>query len=255
MCLINGGDKMKKSILVGIIVILLVFGATMLGVKSAPKSNEVAAENISLDHTITVSGSGVVNVVPDIAKLNFGISVQKKTASEAMNALSEKASNVIETLTNAGIKKEDIKTTSINLRPVYQWDKDSRKNVLIGYEASESFTVNSSIKDAGNLLSLAVNSGANKVFGISFDVSDKDALQNEAISQAMQNARKKAEASLKNTNYKITGIKTISIQSQNYYPIPYRNIAGKEIENDTNVPIEGGSLTIKANVQVIFTFD
>jgi len=246
---------MKRKVLVGIIVILLILGASVLGVKSLPKNSEVAAENISLDHTITVSGSGVVNVAPDIAKLNFGISMQKKTASEAMNALSEKASNVITTLTNAGVKKDDIKTTSINLRPVYQWDKDSRKNVLIGYEASESFTVNSSIKNAGNLLSLAVNSGANKIFGISFDASNKDTLQNEAIAQAMKNAREKAEASLKNTNYKITGIKTISIQSQNYYPVPYRNITGKEIENNANVPVEGGSLTIKANVQVIFTFD
>jgi len=246
---------MKRKVLTGVIVILLVLGATLLGVKGLPKNNNVAAENISLDHTITVNGSGVVNVVPDIAKLSFGISLQKKTASEAMNALSEKASNVITTLTNAGVKKEDIKTTSINLRPVYQWDKDSRKNVLVGYEASESFTVNSSIKNAGNLLSLAVNSGANKVFGISFDVSNKDDMQNEAITKAMENARKKAEASLKGTNYRITGIKTISIQSQNYYPIFYRNLAGKETENDTNIPVEGGSLTIKANVQVIFTFD
>ncbi len=246
---------MKKKLLVGIIAIILVLGVTVFSVKSLPKNSEVAAESISLDHTITVSGSGTINVVPDIAKLNFGISVQKKTASEAMDTLSEKASNVIATLTNAGVKKEDIKTTSINLRPVYQWDKDSRKNVLIGYEASESFTVDSSIKKAGNLLTLAVNSGANKVYGISFDVSKKDALQNEAITKAMENAKKKAEASLKNTNYKITGIKTISIQSHNYYPVIYRDLAGKSVENNVNVPVEGGSLTIKANVQVIFTFD
>ncbi len=246
---------MKKSILVGIIVVLLVLGVTLLGVKSTPKSNEVTAENISLDHTVTVSGSGAVSVTPDIAKLNFGISVQKKTAAEAMNTLSDKVSNVMATLTNAGVKKEDIKTTSINLRPVYQWDKDTRKNVLLGYEATESFIVNASIKKAGNLLSLAINSGANKVFGISFDVSDKDTLQNEAITKAMQNAREKAKASLKNTNYKITGIKTISIQSQSYSPVFYRDLVGKSEESSQNVPVEGGSLTIKANVQVIFTFD
>ncbi len=248
---------MKKRILglaAAVIVIALLFGVAPGG-RSTFKSS-ASTEGVSFDHTIQVSGTGVINITPDTAIINFGIRVQKKTAANAMDSLSEIANRVVSALKNFGIKEEDIKTKSIRLTPVYQWEKDTRKNIVVGYAATENFEVKSSLKDAGRIISLATENGANRVYGIRFDSSKKDELKNKAITEAMNDARAKAEAALKGTNYKIVGIKTISIQSGYITPI-YRTILPDEIAkgSSSSVPVESGSMSVKATIQVVFIFD
>ncbi len=246
--------KMKKSFLIGFIILTVLLSVVAISGRHLPQG-KVVAQDVDMNHTISVSGEGVVQAVPDITLINFSIVIQKKTAHEAMSELSTVANRVITVLKNAGVKDENIKTLSINLYPVYQWDKDHRTSTLIGYKATESFQISTVIKDAGRIIGLITENGVNNISGIRFDVSDKVKLQQEAITDAVENARRKAEATLKNTNYKIVGIKTISVSSASPFPI-YRNGGYTSvIKESAQVPVEGGSFNIKAHVEVIFIFD
>ncbi len=243
---------MKKKLWIGFIVLAIVFSTVVIGGKYLPRGG-AAADNLGTNHTISVSGEGIVQTIPDIAVVNFGVNIQKKTAIDAMNELTAVSNKTVDTLKNAGVENKNIKTTNISLEPVYQWNKEKNISTLIGYKASESFEIRGEIKDTGRIIGLISNSGVNSISGIRFDISDKSMLDQDAITRAMKNARTKAEASLKGSNYKIVGIKTISINSNNPVPV-YRDnmaIAGEK----TNIPVEGGSISIRAQVQVVFIFD
>ncbi len=252
----QGGVNMKKNLWIGFIVLSLILSTIFIGEKYLPKGGNALAENVNMNHTVSVSGEGIVETTPDIAIINFGIIFQKKTATDAMNELTDIANKTITALKKAGVEDKNIKTTNINLKPVYQWSKEKNTSVLIGYSASEMFELKTKIKDAGTMIGLLNENGVNNISSIRFDVSDKGTLEQDAIAQAMKNAKTKAEASLKDSNYKIVGIKTISINSNNPTPI-YRNSMSPipTVGEKVSMPVEGGAMSIKAQVQVIFIFD
>ena len=238
---------MKKKLVV-LAVMLVFLSVTVIGAHALPKGTAVADETNN-ERTISVSGTGTVQVVPDVALVNFGITVENKDASLAMGGLSQKANSVIQSLSKIGVKKEDIQTTNISLYPVYSYDKDTGKQTLEGYRANESFSVKGKIDSTGKILSTVTANGVNEINGIAFDASNRDQLKLDAIKLAMKDARAKADASIDGTGYKINSIKTISIEYWSPVPV-YKNIAEGE-----SLPVEGGTISIQANISVVFTFE
>lgn len=239
----------KKALVVLVLAILL--GTVVIGGKTLPRG-EAAAQSDEMNHTISVFGTGTVEVSPDIAYLNVGVTVESKDPTQAMDDLTIKANAIVEVLKKAGVRKEDIKTTGLSLYPIYSYNPDTGKRILEGYRASESFSIKAEISNAGKLLTIASKNGATDIQGIVFDVSNKEELKLKAIEVAMKDARAKADAALTGTSYKVTGIKTISIESSPVYPV-YRDMLVKGAE--ANVPVEGGTIGVNANVSVVFIFD
>jgi len=242
---------MNKKLL-ALFVVIAILSVIFIGGKTLPKG-EVKANEDPVNHTISVTGEGVVEVAPDVVNLSFGIFAENPDPEQAMDLLSKKANAVIKALLDLGIPKEKIKTSIFSLNPVYDYNPQTGESKLKGFRASENFVVITEIEKASKVLSAVVKSGVNNIGGIVFDASNRDELKLQAIENAMKNARAKADAALKGTNYKVTGIKTISIESVSY-PVPlFKSIAG--VENEASVPIEGGTLKVNVTVNVIFTFD
>jgi len=242
--------KMSKKLLV-VLVLTMLLGTVVIGGKALPRG-EAVAQSDEMNHTISVSGTGTVEVSPDIAYLNVGVTVENKDSTQAMDDLTVKANAIVEAEKLAGVMKEDIKTTGLSLYPVRSYDPDTGKQTLEGYRASESFSIKAELSNAGKLLTIASKNGATDIQGIVFDVSNKDELKLKAIENAMKDTRAKADAALIGTSYKVTGIKTISVESAPIYPV-YRDMLVKEAE--ANVPVEGGTIGVDANVSVVFIFD
>jgi uncharacterized protein YggE len=247
---------MSKKFIAVFILTVLVLSTVVIGGNTLPKGS-VAAESISVDehHLISVTGTGTIQVIPDIAYVSFGIQAEHENAGIAMEKMSARANAIIDALKEREVKEEDIKTTGLSLVPVYRWDKETGKSILDYYRASEFFRVKCTVNNAGAILTCAGENGANIINGVSFDISNREELKLEAIKKAMDNAKAQAEISLNGTRYMITGIKTISIGSI-YDQIRSIDMAfgGKGTEN-IEIPIEGGMLTIQATVQVTYTFD
>ncbi len=241
---------------VGILVVLaLILSIVVIGGRALPKGNALAEKaDTAKKHTVSVMGTGSVESVPDVAYIHFTVQIEDKDPEKVMDNLAEIAGKVVNVLKKSGIKEEDIKTTNLSLSPVYRWDKETGKSILDRYRASESFNVKCAIKDAGKIVGEVSKNGVNIINGISFDVSNRSELKLEAIKDAMKDAKLKAEASLSGSSYKITGIRTISIQMNAPAPLPiYRDISAKG--ENAAIPVQGGTLFIKATVNVVFSFE
>src|SRR5207237_7719963 len=101
---------------------------------------------------------------------------------------------VVAKLKADGVADDDIRTVSFNITPQYDQRGDQNQPVLRGYQVQNLVAVRTTnVSGLGPLLDDAVSSGATRIFGISFESDNMEALKNQARDQAMTNARAKAE--------------------------------------------------------------
>ncbi|MCE5184123.1 MAG: SIMPL domain-containing protein, partial [Synergistaceae bacterium] len=144
-------------------------------------------------NTITVQGSSSITVSPTIAYVSIGVTTFNKNAASAQSENAVKMDRVYKTLASLGIKKNKIKTVNYNISPRY----DYKNNVatLAGYNVINSIRVTvNDLKKVSDVLDMTVKEGVNQSNSISFGVTDeeRDRLYLQALSQAVSNAKEKA---------------------------------------------------------------
>ena len=140
--------------------------------------------------TITVTGNGTVDATPDQASFDFGVTTNGATAAEALSRNASQARAIIDALKKAGVGSSDIQTTQVSLWP--QTSSNGRR--ITGYQASNSVQVKAALGKSGALVDAAVGAGANNVDGPSLDTADKSSLYDQALKQALGEAKGKAQA-------------------------------------------------------------
>jgi hypothetical protein len=167
------------------------------------KQWKYVGSGISPTNTISVQGEGEVFAVPDTATFSFSVIKEGETAESVQSDAAEIANKVIGYLKENGIEDKDIKTTSYNVYPRYEYEKrvcitfpcPQGERVLVGFEINQSILVK--VRDtgkAGELLSGVGNFGVERISGLSFTIDDEDELQREARQIAVADAKEKAEA-------------------------------------------------------------
>jgi uncharacterized protein YggE len=193
--------------------------------------------------TITVTGNGSVTTVPDRATFSFTIETRGDTAQAAIAKNSSAASAVIAAVKGAGVPASDIQTSQIYLSP----QTNQTGTEIIGYAASNTITVKSTIAKAGAVVDTAVGAGANGVSGPMLSRSDQDAQYREALKDAVADAKVKADALASAGGLTLGGVETIVEGSQSSSPIMYA-----KADAAASVPIEPGTQSIEATVTVTY---
>ncbi|MFZ2414374.1 MAG: SIMPL domain-containing protein, partial [Candidatus Cryosericum sp.] len=174
-----------------------------------------------------------------------------QTANDAIMA------KITAALKAAGIKEDDIQTTGYSLQPKYVWDKTTEKNVQDGYDMNHSMVVTvRAIKDAGKIVSLVADNGANTVDGISFEVDDTtlEQMRLTALDLAMVSARKRADVVAKAAGKTILSVQTVVVNESSYTPYQtYRNEA-MVARDSTAAPVEAGTTDVLISVSVTYLF-
>jgi len=153
-------------------------------------------------NTITVSETGEVYAKPDLALTTFSVVNEAKTVAKAMSENTKKMNAVIDFVKGQGVEDKDVKTTSFNIYPRYEYQKVETeiypyppgKRVLVGYEVTQSLEVK--IRDMtkiGAILQGATDAGANQVGDLQFTIDKEDELKKEARTQAIEKAKTKAK--------------------------------------------------------------
>jgi hypothetical protein len=109
---------------------------------------------------------------------------------------------------------------------------------------------------AGKILDGVVGAGANNIYGLQFTLTEETEKEAriEAYEKATSNARAKADGIAKGLNVRITGIKSISDSSVDFYPI-YRDFAVAEASVGTDgVQVASGDVDVTARISVSYKF-
>jgi uncharacterized protein YggE len=198
---------------------------------------------------VVTTGEGVVKRAPDRAWVNVTAESRAKTPQEAQKLNAAAMSAVLQKVKAAGIPDEAIQTSAYDLQPEYDFN-DGRRT-LRAYVARNSVTIRvDSLPRLGELIDLAVGSGATMIGGIRFDIKDREGLEREALRLAVADARRRADALAAGADMKVANV--IRIQehgSAEPPPRPMMTMARTEqLAVSAAPPMEAGELEIRAAV-------
>jgi len=209
-------------------------------------------DDVELQNTIFVSGLGSASTQANEATVTLGVQTQHVSASEAVRLNAESMTAVLDALKEIGITEEDMKTVSYSVNPVYgrdSWD------TVTGYRVINMIQVEiNDIDMVGPVIDTAASSGANKIYGIVFGLTDDviAELELEAFEAALNHASNKAETIANHLGVTLTGVLSVSESSYNPYT-PYRSY--DLAYEGASTPIIEGSLSISVTVQVAYSFE
>ena len=207
--------------------------------------------------TLNVSGNGTVYLTPDIAYITVGVHTEDPDLASGVSKNNTQAQSLVDALKKAGIAAKDIQTSNFsvyNNNNGQTIDKTTGQVISSGYYSVDN-TVTVTVRDLshlGSILSTAVNSGANNINSISFDVADKTAAMEQARQKAMANASSLATELAKTANVQLGGIQNIPYSDNS--PQPYYGMGGGGAASAPNasVPIQPGQTQISVTVSVTY---
>jgi uncharacterized protein len=152
-----------------------------------------ALAQTALPAAISVTGEATVSVPPDQAQIDGGVTSDAKTAREASDANNAAMGKVLLALKGAGIDEKDYQTSRLSLQPQYAPNRNGPSPV-VGYRASNRVTVRiRDVTKVAGIIDVLVGAGANDIGGINFVVSQASKLLDDARTNAIADARRKAE--------------------------------------------------------------
>ena len=115
-----------------------------------------------------------------------------QNALELNNQNMAKIFNVL--LKEFEVEREDIQTSSFNVKPTYQYDGNSQNQTLTGYQVSNNIAVLvRELDQVGSIISKLIEVGMNNLSGPTFLSDNSKELIDQARKMAMENAIEKAE--------------------------------------------------------------
>lgn len=221
--------------------------------------------------TFNVSGEGKVVAIPDIAQLTFSVITEGgKNLSNLQKDNTAKMNAITDLLKNKKIDVKDIQTRDYSINPRYQYFNcnppriDGASSVcpppeINGYTISQTVLVKiRNLDSIGDIVSGAVEKGANNVSGPEFTIDDPTLLEHKALTEAIGKAKEKASKLSSTAGYRIG--KLISISEESDRPSPYPMTAaygmgGGAAEMKSAPSIQAGSQEVKVNVTLTYEIE
>lgn len=222
--------------LVAILLAIVAIAASVTGIVYAANGSSSGTTTM---RTISAQGHGSVSVKPDQAVINVGVQTKAPDVNTALSNNSTKLNAVIATLQKAGVPADHLQTSDLNM---YQ---DSQTN---NYVVTNTLAVQlDNANTAGSILTTATNAGANSSWGVSFSVKDPSAARQEAISQALTDARQRADRVAAALGLTIT-----RVHAENEVVPAGTTLQGGGLGGGGGAPVQSGETQVTADVTVTY---
>ena len=239
------------------VIILIV----CVGLLSCIPGFDAYSQTAERHNIISVSGEGIVKVEPDIVTVRFGVVSRDDDPVKARQLNEEAAGNALNAVRALGVEERKIKVTVLQLNEIWEFDRERRRQIPAGFEASRHVVVELDDLDKLPVLIAQVTQlGANRLSGLSYDVRDREKVLNDALAKAAENARVKASVLAHSLGVEIGRV--VQIQEQSFRfpgPIPVRAMAVEQMDAAMDVgrpeAYAAGEIEVRAQVQVTFSIE
>ena len=230
-----------------------VLGAMLIAPSIAPALAQSTTQ-VTKDHTLSVSGTGIVTVKPDTADVTLGVTTQRDTAAAAAGDAANVMDAVIKAIKALGVEDKDIQTSTLSLDGVYDYNSNPAR--LTGYQAVNQVTV--TVRDltkTGAVIDAATGAGATDVNNITFRLDDQTAAEASAREQAVLSARAKADTMAKAAGVTITGVISIAEDSAPVpTPVYFDSAKASGVAADqAPTPVQGGTIDLTVTVSIVYS--
>ena len=192
--------------------------------------------------SITAVGTATVSDAPDLARVDVSVFTQAATAQEASSTNASQSGALITALQALLGSNASIKTINYSLSPVYNNPPPGQNAMIVGYSVTNTLEVKlTDLTKIGQTIDTAIQSGANRVQGVSFDLQDRNPPTAQALKAAAASARTQADAIAAGLN-----LHTGSVLHAGEGVNTSSPIVG--VAPTANTPIETGLVVVQASV-------
>ncbi|HEV2847237.1 MAG TPA: SIMPL domain-containing protein, partial [Thermoanaerobaculia bacterium] len=228
----------------------------VLALLAAPLAahEEDGGMNMEVVPVLTVSGSGQARVTPDEATVRLGVTAQAPTARAAQEQVNRVANAILAAVRTLGVEAKDIQTSDLSLNPVYSQGRgqELQEPRITGYQASNVVSIRlEDLTKVGPVIDVGLSSGANRLEGVFFGLRNDQAARAEALTDAVREARSKAEALARALRVRLLEIIEVAEGGVTISPppTPFRGrVAMAEMAMDSSTPVSAGEVGVEASV-------
>jgi uncharacterized protein YggE len=230
---------------------LLLLGtlATVLLAACGPLAGTTASSGL------TVSGTGIVRVQPDMVTISLGVSTRNENIAQAVAENNRVAQEILAAAQAAGVAPDDAQTNSFTVYSQSQVDEFGNPTGGQVYVVDNTLTV--VLRDPsqlGDLLEAVMGAGANNIYGVNFNVDDPSPAQDQAREKAVDDARSRAEMIASTAGIALGEVTQISTSYYLPWAGPVYSYAAEAAGAGGSgaVPIAPGTFEVQATVTVTY---
>lgn len=210
---------MKRASVLGTLlgVILLTFGLQAQDVSTTtPKPG------------LRILGTGEIRVSPDLAVVNMNVKTTDMDFNRAVQKLNEKTDHLYKKLQSSGFRKDEIKTSQLNVQENGQWRDGNyidsgfvaTQNIELGFKRDHA-------RMARLMEAFSEEKGAEALFHFGFALSDEaeQKAKDELVGKAIQDARNKATLIARASGVKLGKVRNIVYGQPDIRPVPMMEAA------------------------------
>ncbi|EAS00496.1 outer membrane protein (macronuclear) [Tetrahymena thermophila SB210] len=199
--------------------------------------------------------------------IEFDIETLSDSAGTSLLQNNQSISKAINQMKKAGVEESELTTQDMRIYPSYRQEYDDRtknyKSIFEGYKVENKLKFISKKLDlAGKVIDVAVSNGINKISSVQFVPTQTKIkeLKDSLISQAVEDAVKRANLALQSLNYEIKSVKSIDIENDSYGRNQLYNSkasfsdsysAGSDLSDETKLFDNLKKFTVSVNVSFI----
>ncbi|SHM72818.1 SIMPL domain-containing protein [Gracilibacillus kekensis] len=203
------------------------------------------------NRNVKVYGTGKILVEPDAAEVHMGVVTQNLEATIAQQENARIVQQVIQSLEELGIPKENIQTTDYSIFPQYDYVNNLQQ--FKGYQVTNMLAVTVSINLIGEVIDTAIANGINRMTDITFAVTNQEAYYQRALQLALYNAYNKAETISQTLRASLDPTPVTTLEQPTMQPpTPYKLVSGTEMVGGIATPIEPGRIEIEARIEICY---
>ncbi|NVN96852.1 SIMPL domain-containing protein [Candidatus Nomurabacteria bacterium] len=248
----------KISISVFILIIIISCYFVVKTVNEVKNSNDINKQV----NTITVSGTGEMLAVSDIASLTVNLNKEGKTAKEAQDLLNTEITKVLTYLKGQLIADKDIKSEYGGLNPKYSYEQPAcysypcptKDPKIIGYTATQTITIKVRVVDSASEIRTGLAGvGVTDISGPTFSIDDEEGFKDQARSKAILDAKEKAKVLAKDLGVRLGHVVSFNENSGGGYPIYAKAMMADSAMGSAPAPtLPKGENKITSNVTVTY---
>lgn len=205
--------------------------------------------------SITTTGNGVVIAQNNRAVMYLAVETMSPDAKQAAQDNANIMTKVKHAVIGAGAAPDKIETDNYTMYPVYEYDKGKVKSRK--YEVNNRMkVVVEDLTKAGTVMDAAISAGANRIENIMFTVRNPGKYKDDALREAAQDARRKADIIAASLGKTVTNIISVTDNSVRVSPRNYmmnaRMAGGNDMAESAATPMDGGDAKVESSVTVVF---
>jgi uncharacterized protein len=257
MELLNTNNNFFTAVLTACLIVVMLFLAMLAFPWSRINWGKI---RFSQDRNIVVTGFASNQTTNQKASFSVGVQATNDDKQKAIDETNQKSNEIVEAVKTFGIPPEDVKTQNLSIYQDEQFVTDGGVQRSRKGQWRASVNIDVTIKDATKdkvtqFNDMISKTSATNVYGPNFTVDNDKALEleNELLSKAIEDAKKKAESVAKSNGLAVGKILSV-VDGGGGYGGPIIPFAKEAAMGGGGGPaqVEPGSSSISKSVTVTF---